>query len=408
MSGPKYSDYVLERQRLLQIQAQLEAELERSKCNQITEQINECLERSDLYFSQIDIAKFEKNITTAEEIVQSKTVLNELKKLISELKKEIAKSYGIKGNSEVLANALSSYENKLKRVKNLVSRINHLMRELNAQYNQQRQENLSIEFENTEWEAPVIASSISENLMKAYSDILEQIMDCENFEQEKAKYDAIMQNHTIDDNFKIKQMKMRFDAYLVEKQSDTDNEELLKLRSEFVVLSNLIYGECIEVPDDIEELKKEIAEMLIEAQSQKVGEYVAECIDKVMTELGYSVVGSEVLSAQKMTKQHYDYSSDSAITVASSESGAMMLEVVGKKNEDGTNGSTAAVKADMERFCPDFQKVKKGLQQYGVTLTDKKLCPPDEKYVRFVDVKKTTSTDRRITARNRKKRLYNE
>jgi len=41
-------------------------------------------------------------------------------------------------------------------------------------------------------------------------------------------------------------------------------------------------------------------------------------------------------------------------------------------------------------------------------LTDKKLCPPDEKYVRFVDVKKTASTDRRITARNRKKRLYNE
>lgn len=114
------------------------------------------------------------------------------------------------------------------------------MRELNAQYNQQRQENLAIEFENMEWDAPVIASSISENLMKAYSEILEQIMDCENFEQEKAKYDAIMQNHTIDDNFKIKQMKMRFDAYLVEKQSDTDNEELLKLRSEFVALSNLI------------------------------------------------------------------------------------------------------------------------------------------------------------------------
>lgn len=408
MSGPKYSDYVLERQRLLQIQAQLEAELERSKCNQITEQINECIERSDLYFSQIDIAKFERNITTAEEIVQSKTVLNELKKLISELKKEIAKSYGIKGNSEVLANVLSSYENKLKRVKNLVSRINHLMRELNAQYNHQRQENLAMEFENTEWDAPVIACSISENLMKAYSDILEQIMDCENFEQEKAKYDSIMQNHTIDDNFKIKQMKMRFDAYLVEKQSDTDNEELLKLRSEFVALSNLIYGECIEVPDDIEELREEISQMLIDGQSLKVGEYVAECVDKVMKELGYSVVSSENLSAQKMKKQHYDYSSNSAITIASSESGAMMLEVVGKKNEDGTNGSTAAVKADMERFCPDYQRVKQGLEQYGISLTDKKLYPPDEKYVRFVDVKKTKSNDRRITARNRKKRMYNE
>ena len=408
MSGPKYSDYVLERQRLLQIQAQLEAELERSKCNQITEQINECLERSNLYFSQIDIVQYEKNITTAEEIVQSKTVLNELKKLISELRKEIAKSFVAKGNSEALADVLNSYENKLKRVKNLVSRINHLMRELNAQYNQQRQENLAIEFENTEWDAPVIASSISENLMKAYSDILAQIMDCENFEQEKTKYDAIMKNHSVDDNFKIKQMRMRFDAYLVESQSEANNEDLLKLRSEFIALSNLIYGECIDVPDDIEELQKEISEMLLEAQSQKIGEYVAECIDKVMAELGYRVVGSEVLSAQKMTKQHYDYSSDSAITVASSENGAMMLEIVGKKNEDGTNGSTAAVKSDMERFCPDFQKVKQGLQQYGVTLTDKKLCPPDEKYVRFVDVKKTTSTDRRITARNRKKRMYNE
>lgn len=47
--------------------------------------------------------------------------------------------------------------------------------------------------------------------------------------------------------------------------------------------------------------------------------------------IGYSVVGSEVLSAQKMNKQHYNYSSNSAVTVASSENGAMMLEVVGKR-----------------------------------------------------------------------------
>lgn len=408
MSGPKYSDYVLERQRLLQIQAQLEAELEKSKCAQLKKQIDECIERSDLYFAQIDIVKFEKNISTAEEIVLSKTVLNELKRLIAELKIEIAKTFNTNGDSSSLSSALSAYEKRLKRVKNLVSRINHLMRDLNAEYNQQRQENLEIEFTNMQWNEPVIVSSISETLMNVYNDIIEQIMECEDFEKEKSKYDAIMRNHNIDDTYKIHQMKSRFDAYLVEKQSDASNEELLRLRSEFVALSNLIYGECIDVPDDIEKLKQEIVEMLKEAQGQKVGEYVAECIDKVMVELGYSVVGSEVLSTQKMTKQHYDYSPNSALTIASSENGAMMLEVVGKKNEDGTNGSTAAVKEDMERFCPDFQKVKQGLQQYGISLADKKLCPPDEKYVRFVDVKKTASTDRRITARNRKKRMYNE
>ena len=203
-------------------------------------------------------------------------------------------------------------------------------------------------------------------------------------------------------------MKMNFEAYLVEKQSENDNIELLKLRSEYIALSNLIYGECIEVPDDIDCLKDEIAEMLVEAQGQQIGQYVADCIDKVMSNLGYSIVSNEVLTAQKMKKNNYDYSNDSAITVASSENGAMMLEVVGKKKENGENGSAASVKSDMERFCPDFQKIKQGLQQYGISLSDKKLCPPDEKYVRFVDIKKSASTDRRITARNRKKRMYNE
>lgn len=408
MSGPKYSDYVIERRRLLMIKAQLEAELERSQCNQIINEINECIDKSKLYFAQIDVEKYDKSIAVAEEIIESNT-LNEAKKLIAELKNTIAKEYAIKGNSNTLTSVLNAYEKRLKRVKNLSLQIEHLIRELNAEYNQKRQEAREIEFENTQWDTTTTkTSSISERLMKVYSEIIEQLIDCDDFESEKAKYDAILNNHSFDDNYKISQMKMNFEAYLVEKQSENDNIELLKLRSEYIALSNLIYGECIEVPDDIDCLKDEIAEMLVEAQGQQIGQYVADCIDKVMSNLGYSIVSNEVLTAQKMTKQHYDYSNDSAITVASSENGAMMLEVVGKKKENGENGSAASVKSDMERFCPDFQKIKQGLQQYGISLSDKKLCPPDEKYVRFVDIKKSASTDRRITARNRKKRMYNE
>lgn len=408
MSGPKYSDYVLERQRLLQIQAQLEAELEFGKCRQITTQINECVDKSKLYFSQINIAQFENNIASAECVVQSKTILNELKKLVGELKVELSKHFNIEGNSDALIVVLDSYETRLKRVKNLVYQINHLMRELNEEYNRQLQQNLEIDFENTTWDSSVVASNISESLMNTYNDIVERLVAYDNFAEEKAKYDAIINNHSIDDSFKIAQMKMLFDAFLVERQLDDNNAELLKLRSEYIALSNLIYGECDDIPENIDDLKFEIKEMLLAAQGQKIGEYVADCIDKVMLELGYDVVGSEVLSTQNMTKQLYDYSSDSAITVASSESGAMMIEVVGKKNCDGSNGSTKAVKEDMERFCPDFQKVKHGLQQYGITLTDKKICPPDEKYVRFVDVEKQKTTDRRITSRNRKKKKYHE
>lgn len=407
MSGPKYSDYVLERQRLLIIKAQLEAELERNQCEQIIKDINACIKKSDLYCSQTDIEKYEENISAAEEIIQS-PIIGELKKLIAELKVNITEEYAIKGNSAALISVLNSYKKRLKKIKNLALRIDDLMRDLNIQYNKQRQENREIEFENAQWDTPITSSNISEDLITVYSNIIEQLMDGENFQEEKAKYDAILHNHLFDDNYKISQMKMNYDSYLVEKQSENDNMAALNLRSEYIALSNLIYGECLEVPDDIACMKKDIEEMLIEAQRQKVGEYVADCINKVMSDLGYEIAGSEVLSTQKITKHHYEYSSDSAITVASSETGAMMLEVVGKKNADGTHGSTAAVKADMERFCPDYKKIKQGLQEYGISLTDKKLCPPDEKYVKFVDIGKHSSENRRITVKNRKKIMYNE
>lgn len=409
MSGPKYADFEIELQRLCIIKAQLEAQLERSKCAQLTISINKCIKNSEDVISKIDITKYEDAISAAEDVVKNKSVLNQLKKLVIELKSTIAESYAIKGNSKALTHVLHVYESRLKRVKNFTMQIDYVMCDLNDQYNEQRQENLELEFENMQWDTSATIRNVSQTLIDAYTSIIGQLMDCEEFDKEKAKYDAIMNNHAIDDHYKVSQMNMKFDAYLVEKQSDSgNNEEILELRSDYVALSNLIYGQCEKVPDDINILKAEIEEMFEFSEKQKQGEYVAACIDKVMKELGYSVVGNEVLETQKMTKQHYDYSADSAITVASSDSGAMMLEVVGKKNEDGSNGSVAAVRADMERFCPDYQKVKAGLQQYGIKLNDKKLCPPDEKYVRFADVKKTVASDRRITARNRKKRMYHE
>lgn len=408
MSGPKYTDFIIERQRLLIIKAQLEAEIEKAKCIQITEAINDCIKNIDLFFQKINIQKFENNISKADEVVKNKTLIEELKTLIEELKTYKMFNTSITGDSKALTAILNTYQSNLKRSKNISSIIKQLIRELNEQYNEQMQENLEMDFETTNWDTNIKISSISQILMDTYTGIIKQLADCEDFENEKAKYDAIMGNHNFDDNFKISQMKMKFDSYLVEKQSSADNEEILKLRSEYIALSNLIYGQCEKIPDDIDVLRDEIAEMYQYSEKQKVGEYVAGCIDNVMQELGYNVLGNDVLDTQKMTKQHFDYSSDSAITIATSESGAMMLEVVGKKSEDGANGSVSAVKSDMERFCPDYQKVKEGLQQYGVKLDDKKLCPPDEKYVRFVDINKTSSSDRRITARNRKKRLYNE
>lgn len=407
VSGPKYTDFVVERQRLLAIKAKLEAEIERGKCAQLSASISECIEKSDVFIAKIDFNRYEKAITEAEKVIKNDEVIHQFKDLIENIKSEITQSYVAKGNSVTLAGVLHSYENRIRRIRNLTSLANNLICELNRLYNEQQQENLEKEFKNTVWDANIPISNMSQSLLDTYTNIIEQLSDCEEFEKEKGKYDKIMKNHMVDDNFKISQMKMNFDAYLVERQSGND-KEFVDIRNSYIVLSNLIYGQCENIPNDFEVIKSEVAEMTEYLEKREVGEYVADCVDKVMRDLGYNVVGSEVLETQKMTKQQYDYSDNSTIMVASSENGALMLEVVGKKNEDGTDGSVSAVKRDMERFCPDYQKVKAGLQAYGIKLNDKKLCPPDEKYVRFTDIKKPSSSNRRITVRNGKKRMYNE
>ncbi len=408
MSGPKYADYVIERQRLLAIKAQLEAEIEKGKCVQIRQEIDRCIEENERYFSMVDTEKLEKNIKEASTILSGDTLIKEAEKLTNEIKLIKIENCEIKGNSDSLNQILNFYKRRLRKAKSLNYQLSSIMQDLNVRYNQCRQENRELKFENTQWDTPVALSNISETVMKVYSDIMEQLAESEDFEKEKLKYDEILHNHSFDDNYKVSQMKMYFDSSLVEKQMKDNDMEKLNLRNEFIALSNLVYGECAEIPENIDILRSKITKLITVAQEKMVGEYVSESVSKVMRNLGYEIVCSEVISTQKMEKQYFDYSANSAITVAASENGAMMLEVVGKKNEDGSNGSAASVREDMVRFCPDYQNVKDGLKQYGISLNDKKLCPPDEKYVRFANIKKSETGDRRIVTSRRKKRMYNE
>ena len=405
MSGPKYSEVFLERRRLLMLKAQLEAEIEKQKCAQIISNINASIENCNELISTIDTDKYCKLIQTADSIVKNKTVINEIRKLIEEMQCLFTQSCSLNGNSDELIKKLSSCDKKKIKIKNIDAQIKHLLKKLNIQYNEQQQTNREIEFENTTWDSSIEIINISQTLLQAYNDVIEKLLGCSDFENEKAKYDSILNNHSFDDNYKIAQIKRYYDAYLVEQQSDSDNEEIIKYRNDFIVLSSQLYGSCAQIPNDLDDLKEAISVMIEELQQKKVGEYIADSVNRVMTDLGYSMLSHEILEEQKMDKQHFDYSTTSAVTVASSDTGSMMLEVVGKK-VDNADGNVAAVKNDMEHFCPDYAKVKKGLEDYGITLTDKKLCQPDEKYVRFVDI--SSNTGRRITSKSRKKRMLNE
>ena len=406
MSGPKYTDYELEYRQLLVIKAKLEAEIERGKCEELKQALKKCEDKLKKQAAQIDIGHCEQLLKTAKQVIPSNRLISEISKLLNDVKSIKSVTYNDKGSSSVLSDTLNRCKKQFDRIKNISIQIDNLLKELNAEYNEQRQENLANEFENMKWEAPLKISSVSERLMEVYNDIVEHLMGYNDFEIEKSKYDAIMTNHTFDDNYKISKMKTMFESFLVEKQMSTNNIEVIELRSEYITLHNLLYGQCEIIPEDVSILKKEIEKMKETAQQHEVGEYVSECVGEVMNSLGYDVIGGEVLETQKINKQHYDFTENSIITVASSDGGSMMLEVVGKTSNDGTTASKAEIKNDMEQFCPDFEKIQKGLLQYGIKLRIKKLCPPDEKYVRYSDIERTS--DRRITSKSRKRMMYNE
>ena len=132
-------------------------------------------------------------------------------------------------------------------------------------------------------------------------------------------------------------------------------------------------------------------------------EYVNDSLSAVMSDLGYNIVGSETLTDQKVEKEYYDFSEHSVINISSSQGGALMFEVMGKDSE---RGGKSEVKADMERFCPDYDKVKVGLSAYGIVLEREKLYDPDEKYVRFVVPERIEQQPQR-RARHKKGYMYN-
>ena len=133
-----------------------------------------------------------------------------------------------------------------------------------------------------------------------------------------------------------------------------------------------------------------------------MAEYVSSALADSMKDLGYSIESSETLQSKVRTidKEIYDISESSHLNVSSGSDGAVMFEVVGKS----TVQDKSAVKHDMERFCPDYQIIKAHLKEKGIELTNEKLYPPSEEYVRFES--SSAATGERRARTTSQKRMY--
>ena len=117
-------------------------------------------------------------------------------------------------------------------------------------------------------------------------------------------------------------------------------DEFETLYSEYTSLCNLYYLVPQEYDcsaDSLGLLKAEIARIKETADEDDEQSYISECIDEVMEEMGYSVMGSREYSkknGRRFRSELYSFSDGTAVSVTSSSDGKIAMELGGIDHTD--------------------------------------------------------------------------
>ncbi len=170
--------------------------------------------------------------------------------------------------------------------------------------------------------------------------------------------------------------------------------EFDRLYTEYAALCELYYYVAQEyvcsrssiqiLEAEIERIKKAVAEDDEQA-------YICDCLDAVMVEMGYCVLGSREVTkrnGKKFRNELYAYGDGTAVNVTYSSDGKIAMELGGIDTSDRvpTAQETDKLCGSMEQFCDDFKKIEKRLLAKGVVLADRiSLLPPDAEYAQIIN-----------------------
>lgn len=181
-------------------------------------------------------------------------------------------------------------------------------------------------------------------------------------------------------------------SYMAEyEQYHTEFEELY---SEYNALCELYYyvpQEYVCSVDAVEKLKEEINRIKAVAAEDDEQAYISNCIDEVMEEMGYSVLGSRYVTKKNgrhFRNELYTYSEGTAVNVTYSSDGKIAMELGGIDTTDRLpdTDETKVLCDAMEDFCTDFKEIEKRLLQKGVVLADRiSLLPPSADYAQIIN-----------------------
>ncbi len=141
----------------------------------------------------------------------------------------------------------------------------------------------------------------------------------------------------------------------------------------------------------MEVLKNEIRRIKEAAAEDDEQGYISNCLDEVMEDMGYTVIGSREVTKKNgkhFRNELYAYGQGAAVSVTYSSDGRIAMELGGMDDFDRfpDDHETSVLCESMEQFCEDFKEIEKRLLARGVVLADRiSLLPPGAEYAQIIN-----------------------
>lgn len=162
--------------------------------------------------------------------------------------------------------------------------------------------------------------------------------------------------------------------------------------------------------DSLAVLDSRIKETEETIRQQEEQAYISECVDEVMAEMGYSVLGHRNVTkrnGKRFRNELYLYGEGIAVNVTYSSDGKIAMELGGIDTSDRIPSSREAEQLcdSMEQFCDDFKEIEKRLLAKGVVLANRiSFLPPDAEYAQIINTADYSMTTEAETFHAKKQR----
>lgn len=407
MSGPKSARYTLtpEQRRILAEARERERKTKREldKLQQHRGELATLKERLSIATTSIDML--------VDRIGDGNEVQQSIRKSITQIEAIIQEAAGLSKKSGL--EKLQVFNSKVKTVEETA-------RKIVAQYERQSNEINAILSKNIENSiTDGMSIRIDDEIVKPQSHLERQKAKIKDILHEIQSYDvnsdlqkegiAILERAQviIDDGFIDNYYAMTVLPYI--KRCKAYEGQLKEYGDEFdeLVSKHRYYSEYLGMPvisftfsmDTLNSLRHEVAEL--ESQSAQIEEqqYISECLDQVMCDMGYNVIGSrEVVkkSGRKFRNELYHFSEGSVVNVTYAANGQISMELGGVDtcDREPSEEESSVLCDEMVEFCDEFPEIERRLKEKGVVLMNRiSMLPPAEEYAQIINVSDYNMTE---------------